>query len=96
MPPIRIRLFYMVHKQKNKKSYTMKLQKISQNITPFAEISFVIEEFNKYGLSELIDKQMGIRSMSGYQYSDIILGWFSVFFFGCAIFQKTSGVGKRR
>ena len=60
----------------------MKLQKISQTITPFTGISLVIEEFNKCGLSCLIDKQLGIRSMSGYQYSDIIRGWFSVFFSG--------------
>jgi hypothetical protein len=60
----------------------MKVQKQLQTITPFAGISFVIEEFNNCGLSKLIDNTLGIRNLSGYQYSDIIRGWFSVFFAG--------------
>lgn len=39
----------------------MKLQKVSQTITPFAGISFVHEEFNKFGLSNLIDNYPGIK-----------------------------------
>ncbi len=35
----------------------MKLQKVSQTITPFAGISFIHEEFNKSGLSDLIDNR---------------------------------------
>ncbi|MDR3142967.1 MAG: hypothetical protein LBU37_14745 [Tannerellaceae bacterium] len=60
----------------------MKVQKQIQTVTPFAGISFVIKEFNSCGLSSLIDNILGIRSLSGYQYSDIIRGWFSVFFSG--------------
>jgi hypothetical protein len=65
-----------------KKSCAMKLQKQLQSITPFAGISFIIEEFNSCGLSGLIDNILGVRNLSGYQYSDIIRGWFSVFFSG--------------
>ena len=43
----------------------MKLQKVSQTITPFSGISFGYEEFNKSGLSNLIDSQPGIRNMNG-------------------------------
>ncbi|MBZ4656967.1 MAG: hypothetical protein PWQ17_2624 [Anaerophaga sp.] len=39
----------------------MKLQKVSQTITPFAGISFIHEEFNKSGLSYLIDNHLGAR-----------------------------------
>jgi hypothetical protein len=60
----------------------MKVQKQLQTITPFAGISFVIEEFNNCGLSKLADNTLGIRNLSGYQYSDIFRGWFSVFFAG--------------
>jgi hypothetical protein len=60
----------------------MKVQKQLQIITPFAGMSFVIEEFNNYGLSKKIDNTLGIRTLPGYQYSYIIRGWFSVFFAG--------------
>jgi hypothetical protein len=46
----------------------MKLQKVSQTITPFAGISFIHEEFNKSGLSNLIDNHPGTGNMTGYQY----------------------------
>lgn len=41
----------------------MKLQKVSQTITPFAGISFIHEEFNKSGLSDLIDNHLCRRKM---------------------------------
>ncbi len=37
----------------------MKLQKVSQSMSSFAGISFVHEEFNKRGLLQLIDQQIG-------------------------------------
>ncbi|MDR0348578.1 MAG: IS1380 family transposase, partial [Tannerella sp.] len=49
----------------------MKSQKKSESITPFAGISFVIEEFNKCGFSKLIDNHFGMRCLTGYQYSEI-------------------------
>ena len=60
----------------------MKIQKKSENITPFAGISFVIEEINQCGLSKLIDNHLGSRCLTGYQYSEIFSSWFSVFFSG--------------
>jgi hypothetical protein len=41
------------------KQFKTKLQKVSQNVTPFAEISFVNNAFNQIGLSELIDTELG-------------------------------------
>ena len=60
----------------------MKLQKVSRTITPFAGISFIHEEFNKSGLSNLIDNHLGTRNMIGYQYGELFRTWFEVFFCG--------------
>ena len=60
----------------------MKLQKVSQTITPFAGISFVHEEFNKSGLSKLIDNYFGVRNTTGYSYGELFRTWFEVFFCG--------------
>jgi len=60
----------------------MKLQKVSQTITPFAGISFIHEEFNKSGLSDLINNHLGARNMTGYQYGELFRTWFEVFFCG--------------
>lgn len=60
----------------------MKLQKVSQTITPFAGISFLHEEFNKSGLSKLIDNYLGVRNITGYQYGELFRTWFEVFFCG--------------
>lgn len=60
----------------------MKLQKNTQTVTPFAGISFINEEFTRCGLSALIDNYLGIRTMYGYQYSEIFRSWFDIFFCG--------------
>ncbi len=61
----------------------IKVQKISNNITPFAGISFINNEFNRIGLGNLIDNQLAIRvSTCGYQYSDIVRSWFDIFLCG--------------
>ena len=69
---------------KNKmKSYMPKIQKLSANISPFAGISYVNAEFNRCGLSELIDTELGVRGQGGgYSYSDIFRTWFDIFFCG--------------
>ena len=60
-----------------------KLQKLSQSITPLAGISFIDEEFNRCGLSKLIDTHLGNRqSTKAYRYSDVIKNWCEVFFCG--------------
>lgn len=60
----------------------MKVQKVSQSITPFAGISFVNQEFNDSGLLSLIDNHLGTRTLSGYQYGEIFRAWFDIFFCG--------------
>jgi len=60
----------------------MKLQKVSQTITPFAKISFIYEEFNKSGLSDLIDNHLGAGNMTGYQCGELFRTRFEVFFCG--------------
>jgi hypothetical protein len=59
-----------------------KTQQKKQTIIPFVGISFVNDEFTHSGLSALIDKELGRRSISGYQYSNIFRTWFSIFFCG--------------
>lgn len=61
----------------------IKVQKLVGSVSPFAGVSFVNEFFNKSGLSELIDSELGLRVRSiGYQYSDIIRNLSNVFFSG--------------
>ena len=60
----------------------MKLQKVSQTITPFAGISFVHEEFNKSGLFNLIDNYLGIRNTTSYGHGELFRTWFEVFLCG--------------
>jgi len=61
----------------------MKLQKISTSVTPFAGISFLNYEFNKSGIAQLIDNELGVRGKKvGFSYSDIIKNFSSVFYCG--------------
>jgi hypothetical protein len=60
----------------------IKVQQKFQTITPFGGISYINDEFTRSGLSALIDKELGRRSILGYQYSDIFRTWFSLFFCG--------------
>ncbi len=58
----------------------MKLQKISNNVSPFEGISFINNAFNECGLSKLIDNELGIRSTSiGFSYSEIIRNFGNIF-----------------
>jgi len=60
-----------------------KVQKSSQRITPFSGVCFTDEAFNQTGLSQLIDTELGIRSVFyGYQYSDIFRTIFNIFYCG--------------
>jgi len=61
----------------------MKLQKISTNVSPFSGISFVNNEFDKVGMSQLIDSELGMRVKTvGFSYSDIIKNLGNVFYSG--------------
>lgn len=68
----------------------MKLQKVSQSITSFGGISFIHEEFTKSGLQSLIDKVLGVRSLTGYQYGEIFRAWFEIFFCGGEVAEDIS------
>ena len=60
-----------------------KVQKISQNITPFAGVFFVNKEFNRSGLRKLIDSQLGVRnSTKGYSYGNLFCNFFNLFLSG--------------
>ncbi len=61
----------------------MKLQKKPTPISPFAGISFVNEFYKKYGLTQLIDNELGARCLPvGYSYSDILTNFMNIFFCG--------------
>lgn len=61
----------------------MKIQKLTDTISPFAGICFVNNCFEKTGLSQLVDTELGDRVSSiGYQYSDIIKNLTNVFLSG--------------
>ena len=65
------------------KNFVTKIKKISQNITPFAGISYVNSEFNNCGMAQLIDNELGQRVQTvGYSYSEIISNWFDLFLCG--------------
>jgi len=60
-----------------------KVQKISKNITPFAGIYFVNDEFNRSGIRKLIDNQLGNRASSkGYTYGNLFCNFFNLFLSG--------------
>jgi hypothetical protein len=60
-----------------------KIQKKSQNTTPFAGIYFVNDEFNHLRLNYLIDKQLGMRnSTKSYFYSNLFRNFFNLMLSG--------------
>jgi hypothetical protein len=60
-----------------------KIQKISKEITPFAGVFYVNDEFTRPGLGKLIDNQLGFRSSTcGYSYSNIFRNFFNLFLSG--------------
>jgi len=65
------------------KDFGTKVVKFSQNITPFGGISYVNTQFNKCGMAQLIDNELGIRGLgSDYSHSEIFRTWFELFFSG--------------
>jgi hypothetical protein len=61
----------------------MKIQKTSTIVSPFAGISFVNYEFDKVGMSQLIDSELGARVKTiGFSFSDIIKNLCNVFYSG--------------
>lgn len=69
----------------------MKVQKYSATVNPFSGISFVNHSFNKIGLSELIDRELGSRVKTfGFSYSDIIRNLTNVFLSGGDVIEDVS------
>lgn len=61
----------------------MKIQKTSNNVSPFAGICFANAIFNNCGFSQLIDKGLGARTTAvGFLYSDIIRNFANIVFSG--------------
>ena len=61
----------------------MKVTKSAEKITPFGGFNFVFKTFLDSGLSDLIDKRLGMRVKNfGFSYSDIFLNHLAVFFNG--------------
>ena len=69
----------------------MKIQNYKTSVNPFSGISLVNHYFNTSGLSELIDKELGIRTkFVGYQYSEIIRNLANVFFSGGDVIEDVN------
>ena len=61
----------------------MKVQKISTNVIPFSGIFYVNCAFDKIGMSQLIDNELGDRVKTvGYSYNDIIKNLCNVYYCG--------------
>ncbi|MDR2233079.1 MAG: IS1380 family transposase [Tannerella sp.] len=61
----------------------VKVEKISQSITPFGGISFVHDIFERSGMRKLIDKELGTRNSTfGYTYGTLLGTWFDLFLCG--------------
>ena len=61
----------------------MKVQKITNTVSPFAGISFVNYHFNNAGVTQLIDTELGDRvKLFGFQYGEIIRNLNNVFLGG--------------
>jgi hypothetical protein len=61
----------------------MKIQNFKTAVNPFSGISLVNHYFNKSGLAQLIDNELGIRTMRiGFQYSEIFRNLTNVFLSG--------------
>jgi len=61
----------------------MKVTNSAEKITPFGGFNFVFKSFKDSGLSDLIDKQLGMRVKTfGFSYSDIFANHLAVFLNG--------------
>jgi len=69
----------------------VKIQKYTNSVSPFSGISFVNYSFNKVGLSQLINNELGIRTKYvGYSYSEIIRNLSNVFLSGGDVIEDIS------
>lgn len=69
----------------------MKIQNLNSTVSPFAGISFANNSFNKVGMSQLIDIELGKRVKTiGFDYSEIIRNLTNVFFSGGDVIEDIS------
>jgi|SRR5690625_551304 len=69
----------------------IKVQNYKKSVSPFSGISFVNASFNKIGLSELIDSELGQRvKHTGYSYSEIIRNLTNVFLSGGDVIEDVN------
>jgi len=66
----------------------MKIQNLKTKVSPFSGISLVNHHFNKIGLTQLIDKELGQRvKFAGYQYGEIFRNLSNVFLSGGSVIE---------
>ena len=69
----------------------MKIQNLNSTVSPFAGISFANNSFNKTGMSQLIDIELGKRIKTiGFDYSEIVRNLTNVFFCGGDVIEDIS------
>lgn len=82
----------MQNKKTKKNFMAIKVQKFSDTVNPFSGISFVNDSFNKIGMSQLIDNELGSRvELFGFKYSDIFRNLTNVFLSGGDCIEDISG-----
>ena len=66
----------------------MKIHKLNSSVSPFGGISFANHSFNKSGISQLIDNELGRRvRTSGFDYSEILRNLSNVFLSGGGVIE---------
>lgn len=61
----------------------MKIQNFKTSVNPFSGNSLVNHHFNKSGISQLIDNELGVRvKYAGFQYSEIFRNLTNIFLSG--------------
>lgn len=66
----------------------MNIQKLNSSVSPFAGISFANNSFNKIGISQLIDNELGKRVRTiGFDYGEILRNLSNVFLSGGSVIE---------
>ncbi|MCD6347065.1 MAG: IS1380 family transposase [Bacteroidales bacterium] len=69
----------------------MNIHKLSSSVSPFAGISFANSSFNKSGISQLIDNELGRRVKTvGFDYGEILRNLSNVFLSGGGVIEDIS------
>ena len=69
----------------------MNIHKLNYSVSPFAGISFANNSFNKSGISQLVDNELGRRVKTiGFDYSEILRNLSNVFLSGGGVIEDIS------